>query len=85
MKNLTRNQHFISQAEQRRNCIDESRPKDMQRIYKFEIADRENSIVRLTNPQGVKIKRNLSFDDLFSFDLTSSPPKKKPRGFLSEI
>ncbi|MGG4603763.1 hypothetical protein ACLPHM_03105 [Paenalcaligenes sp. Me131] len=85
MKNLTRNQHFISQAEQRRNCIDESRPKDIQRIYKFEIADRENGIVRLINPQGVKIKRNLSFDDLFSFDLTSLPLRKNLEGFFQKF
>ncbi|WP_263795085.1 hypothetical protein [Klebsiella oxytoca] len=70
MENLTRNQHFISQVEQRSNCIDETRPKKKQRIYKFEIADRENRIVRLTNTEGVKISKNLSFDDLFSFDVS---------------
>lgn len=85
MDNLTRNQHFISQAEQRSNCIDESRPKDKQRIYKFEIADRENSIVRLTNTAGVKIKTNLSFDDLFSLDVKSSNLRKNLEDFFQKF
>ncbi|MGQ6335425.1 hypothetical protein ACUNEH_12905 [Serratia sp. IR-2025] len=85
MDNLTRNQHFISQTEQRSNCIDESRPKDKQRIFKFEIADRENSIVRLTNTEGVKIKANLSFNDLFSFDVKSSRLRKNLEGFFQKF
>lgn len=85
MENLTRNQHFISQSEQRSNCIDESRPKNKQRIYKFEIADRENSVVRLSNTEGVKIKRNLSFDDLFSFDVKSSSLRKNLEDFFKKF
>lgn len=85
MENKTRNQHFISQSEQRSNCIDESRPKDRQRIYKFEIADRENSVVRLSNPEGVKIKKNLSFDDLFSFDVKSSSLRKNLEDFFQKF
>jgi len=85
MENLTRNQHFISQSEQRSNCIDESRPKDKQRIYKFEIVDRDNSIVRLTNAEGVRIKRNLSFDDLFSFDVKNSSLRKNLEGFFQRF
>ncbi|WP_346394429.1 hypothetical protein [Pseudomonas syringae] len=85
MENLTRNQHFISQSEQRSNCIDDCRPKDKQRIYKFEIADRENSVVRLTNTEGVKIKKNLSFDDLFSFDVKSSSMRKNLEHFFQKF
>jgi hypothetical protein len=85
MDNPTRNQHFISQSEQRSNCIDESRPKDKQRIYKFEIVDRENSVVRLTNTEGVKIKTNLSFDDLFSFDVKSSRLRKNLEDFFQKF
>lgn len=85
MENLTKNQHFISQSEQRSNCIDESRPKDKQRIYKFEIADRENSVVRLTNTEGVKIKKNLSFDDLFSLDVKSSFLRKNLEDFFQKF
>ncbi|WP_256674226.1 hypothetical protein [Pseudomonas sp. DE0010] len=82
MENLTRNQHFISQSEQRSNSIDESRPKEKQRIYKFEIADRENSVVRLTNVEGVRIKKNLSFDDLFSFDVKNPSLRKNLESFF---
>ncbi|MND33320.1 hypothetical protein D3C81_858070 [compost metagenome] len=85
MENLTRNQHFISQSEQRSNCIDDCRPKDKQRIYKFEIADRENSVVRLTNTAGVKIKKNLSFDDLFSFDVKSSSIRRNLEHFFRSL
>lgn len=85
MDNLTRNQHFISQTEQRSNCIDESKPKDKKRIYKFEIADRENSVVRLTNAEGVKIKTNLSFNDLFSFDVKSSRLRKNLENFFHKF
>jgi hypothetical protein len=85
MENPTRNQHFISQSEQRSNCIDESRPKEKQRIYKFEIADRENSIVRLTSTEGVKIKKNLSFDDLFSFDVKTSSTRKNLESFFCKF
>lgn len=85
MDNPTKNQHFISQTEQRNNCIDESRPKNKQRIYKFEIIDRENSIVRLTNTGGVKIKTNLSFNDLFSFDVKSSRLRKNLEDFFQRF
>lgn len=85
MDNLTRNQHFISQVEQRGNCIDESRPKDKQRIYKFEIVDRENYVVRLTDTTGVKIKTNLSFDDLFSLDVKSSKLRKNLEDFFQRF
>lgn len=85
MQNVTKNQHFISQSEQRSNCIDESRPKDKQRIYKFEIADRENSVVRLTDTDGVRIKKNLSFDDLFSFDVKISSLRKNLEDFFHKF
>ncbi|MDU7403244.1 MAG: hypothetical protein E7L15_05110 [Citrobacter portucalensis] len=85
MDNPTKNQHFISQTEQRSNCIDESRPKNNQRIYKFEIADRENSVVRLTSTDGVKIKTNLSFNDLFSFDVKNSRLRKNLEDFFQKF
>ena len=85
MENLTKNQHFISQVEQRRNSIDDSRPKERQRIYKFEIIDREKNIVRLTDPNGVKIKNNLSFDDLFSFDVKNISLRKNLEDFFNKF
>lgn len=85
MENLTVNQHFISQVEQRRNCIDDSRPKDKQRIYQFEIVDREKGFVRLSHPDGVKIKNNLSFDDLFSFDVKNTSLRKNLEDFFQKF
>jgi hypothetical protein len=65
----TKNQHFVSQVEQRLNAINpEARPKK-QRIYEFRIADREQYIVRLTHERGRPIVSNLSMFDLFSFDV----------------
>ena len=67
--NNTRNQHFISQAEQRLNASNLSAKPQKQRIYKFKVDNRETSCVSLTNRNGVKICNNLSEQDLFSFDV----------------
>jgi hypothetical protein len=85
MENPTKNQHFVSQSEQRSNCIDESRPKNKRRIYKFKIADREGGIVSLVSPDGVKIKNNLSFNDLFSFDVKNASTRKNLENFFKEF
>ncbi|MEM4382414.1 MAG: hypothetical protein QXX19_09325 [Candidatus Caldarchaeum sp.] len=63
-ENPTRTQHFISQAEQRLNGI----PPDRNRIYQFEIIDRENHILKLVSKNGVSIRNNLAIEDLYSFD-----------------
>lgn len=76
MENATKNQHFISQSEQRSNCIDENVEKHRRRIYKFSIVDREQHAIRLVSEEGVAIRRNLSFGDLFSFDVTDDPLRK---------
>lgn len=64
-----RNQHFISQAEQRLNSANPSARSRNQRIYSFSVLDREEHSIRLDNPAGVSIRRALSLDDLFSFDV----------------
>jgi hypothetical protein len=69
MKNVTRNHHFIAQVEQRLNSIDPNMPKNKQRIYSFQIKDRENNILNQSSENGEKIVNNLSFNDLFSFDI----------------
>ncbi len=69
--NETRNQHFISQVEQKLNCIDPTLPRERRRIYKFKIDDREELTFNLVNPLGVKIENNLSFNDLYTFDVFS--------------
>lgn len=82
MENATINQHFISQSEQRSNCIDASVAKGKQRIFKFSIVDREEHSIKIVHSEGVKIKRNLSFGDLFSFDVGSDPLRKNFESFF---
>jgi len=85
MENATKNQHFISQSEQRSNCIDETAPKHKKKIYKFSIVDREEHAIRLVSKEGVGIKRNLSFGDLFSFDVTDDPLRKNLETFFQRF
>lgn len=69
LQNSTKNQHFISQTEQRLNSINPAAPDEKQKIYCFDIQDRENYCVKALNKKGSKIKKSLCLDDLFSFDL----------------
>ncbi|RBW43203.1 hypothetical protein DS885_13755 [Psychromonas sp. B3M02] len=69
MQNVTRNHHFVAQVEQRLNAINPSISKKNQRIYSFHIKDREAYKLDLLSENGEKIEDNLSFDDLFSFEM----------------
>lgn len=69
MKNVTRNHHFVAQVEQRLNSINPDISKKNQRIYSFNILDRETYKLDLKSENGERIEDNLSFDDLFSFDI----------------
>ncbi|WP_126424062.1 hypothetical protein [Asticcacaulis excentricus] len=67
--NTTRNQHFVSQIEQRLNtCTPDNRSGNF-RIYSFRIVDREAYQIELENPRGRAIASTLSMLDLFSFDV----------------
>jgi len=66
-KNSTINQHFVSQAEQRLNSINPNVNKNSSRIYSFKVVDRELNKVLLESQNGVKIRYNLSMNDLFSY------------------
>ena len=68
-KNTTRNQHFVSQAEQRLNSQTRSIKDSDQRIYAFSVVERDPPRIRLTHGRGRKITSTLSFNDLFSFDI----------------
>lgn len=72
MINETKNHHFVSQVEQRLNSINPEISKNNQRIYSFSISNRENHEIQLESENGVKIRDNLSFDDLFTIDLIDS-------------
>lgn len=65
----TKNQHFISQAELRLNSINAGASQENQRIYSFDVTDRESFDCDLTSERGSKINGSLSIHDLFSFDV----------------
>ncbi len=65
----TKNEHFVSQAEQRLNALNSGARAENQRIYEFEIVDRDRREVRLTRKNGRPIVDTLSMFDLFSFDV----------------
>jgi hypothetical protein len=64
----TKNQHFISQAEQRLNACNPQGAPERQRVYSFLVADHGTCDVRLENARGIKIRNNLAWTDLFTFD-----------------
>ena len=68
-QNDTRNQHFVSQVEQRLNALNPQADQRRQRIYSFEVVDRANYKLALENSTGRPIESNLSLSDLFSFDV----------------
>jgi hypothetical protein len=68
-ENDTSLQHFIPQVEQRFNAINPQANLKNQKIYPFEIVNRETLDLRLTNPKGQHISKALAYPDLFSFDV----------------
>ncbi len=69
-ENDTWNQHFISQAEQRSNAI-----PGTNQIYEFKVQVKDPA--DLGTPRRVSIRRNLSFDDLFTFERDKTGPLRK--------
>ncbi len=69
LTNNTKNQHFLSQAEQRLNALNPEAREVNQRIYSFSVADGEKRAPVLDDAEGMSIVSNLSFRDLFSFDV----------------
>jgi len=68
LANKTRNQHFVSQTEQRLNVANPNASPSDYRIYSFTIVDRESYEIALEEPKGSLIRSNLSMLDLFTFD-----------------
>ncbi|NKL63309.1 hypothetical protein [Rhizobium leguminosarum] len=68
-KNETRNQHFLSRTEQALNALNPNATGRNKRIYVFEVVDRERNVLRIEGERGASINSNLSYDDLFSFDV----------------
>lgn len=67
--NDTKLQHFVPQVEQRFNALNPEAFTKNQRIYTFEIVNRENLKLKLLNPSGQNISNTLAYYDLFSFDV----------------
>lgn len=66
----TKNQHYISVAEQKLNSINPNEKKRKNvKIYSFDVIDRENHGIELSNPSLVKAVDNLSFNDLYTFEI----------------
>ncbi|WP_417784319.1 hypothetical protein [Terasakiella pusilla] len=65
--NRTKNQHFVSQTEQRLNARNPNAKSCNQEIYKFKIIDRKKH--QVAAGRSVKIENSLSLHDLFSFDV----------------
>lgn len=67
--NDTRNQHYVSQVEQKLNSIDPSVDKKKRRIYEFESLNRDAQEYKICVEDGVKIEKNLTFNDLYSLEI----------------
>lgn len=67
--NETSWQHFLPQVEQRLNAINPKAELKNQRIYPFEIVNRQALELRLVNQKGQRISKALAYPDLFSFDV----------------
>jgi hypothetical protein len=61
--------HFISQVEQRLNACNPDAASANQRIFKFEIVDRDKRVLRLSGSKGRSVENTLSMLDLFTFDI----------------
>ena len=69
LRDVTKNQHFVSQVEQKFNAINPQARDENQKIYSFSLKDRDAGIVGIDSEKGIRISKNLSLNDLFSFDV----------------
>ena len=67
--NETANQHYVSQVEQCLNALNPNAIQRNQRIYTFTLLNREDYELSLDDPRGRLISTNMSFKDLFSFEV----------------
>lgn len=66
--NLTRNQHYLSQMEQRFNTSTPQASTKNQRIFEFDVLGRFEK-AELGEPKNPRIPATLALDDVFSFDV----------------
>ena len=72
LKNNTRNQHYISQCEQKFNSINPENGRSQRKIYSFSIKNSESFDLILDDPFGTNIENNLSSKDLYTFEKLDS-------------
>lgn len=75
--NDTRNQHFVSQVEQKLNAMNPSAQSGNHRIYSFRVASREPPRLIAEDKKGRAIGSNLALQDLFSFDVPGGGPLRR--------
>jgi len=80
--NRTKNQHYISQVEQKLNSINPEVDRSKRKIFEYEIVDRELDIYQKTKLTGVKIEQNLSFNDLYTFDILNDQTRSNFEEFF---
>ena len=83
-ENETENQHYIAQVEQKLNSINPNAKKDKRRIYKFKVKNKNNSVVKITRENGVKIEDNLSYDDLYTFNFLEGKVRESFENFFQK-
>lgn len=69
-KNKTRNQHFISVSEQglnSSNLLNKERRKI--KVYSFDLLDREQHLIQLSENSEIKAEKNLKEIDLYTFEV----------------
>lgn len=82
--NGTISQHFLSQVEQRFNSFNLDAKNKNRKIFSFKVIDRDNYVVELEKPNGVKIIDNLTFDELFTFYKGSASQRKNLENAFGE-
>lgn len=69
LQDLTKNQHFVSQVEQRLNSLNPLAKEGNQRIYSFSLQNRESHAIHLDSDKGAKISNTLILNNIFSFEV----------------
>lgn len=69
-ENNTRNQHFISQVEQRLNALNPQANSENMRIFSYKTIDRDAYKLLLEYDRGIRIGKSLAIEDLYSFDVS---------------
>lgn len=82
--NETKNQHFVSQAELRLNSINSEDEEKKQKIYSFEVTDRESFQSKICSENGDNINKSLSINDLFIFDVLNKKHRLNFENIFSE-